>query len=309
VDWNAFIGRAVSGIRAVVGQGTAISALSGGVDSSATTVLGSRALGERLKSFFIDTGVMREGEGESVREDFQALGIRVELVDASDEFFADLKGLTDPEEKRKAFRKTFYTVLGQLVKRSGAGSLLQGTIAADIKETQAGVKTQHNVLEQIGIDPEGFGFKMVEPLRELYKHQVRDLARALGLPERRCRSMPFPGPGLATRVVGEVTPERVAMVRRAGKIVEEELQELSPFQCFAVLLSDRATGLHRGRRAFGNIVAIRSVESEDALTASVSQIPWPKLKRLQERITAEIPAVVKVLYDLSPKPPSTIEWV
>ncbi len=309
MDWNPFIDKAVSEIRAAVGEGLAISALSGGVDSCTTTVLGSQALGERLKSFFIDTGVMREREGESVRGDFQALGIQVELVDASAEFFANFKGLTDPEEKRRAFRKTFYTVLGRLVKRSGARSLLQGTIAADIKETQAGVKTQHNVLEQIGIDPEGFGFRVVEPLRELYKHQVRDLARALGLPERRCGSMPFPGPGLATRIVGEVTPERVAMVRRAGKIVEEELEELSPFQCFAVLLSDRATGLHQGRRAFGNIVAIRSVESQDALTARVTQIPWSKLNRLQERITVEIPAVVKVLYDLSPKPPSTIEWV
>lgn len=309
MDWEAFIEKAVSEIKTVVGEGIAISALSGGVDSSTTTVLGSRALGEKLKSFFIDTGVMRQGEGQAVLDDFEALGIKVELADAADEFFANLKGLTDPEEKRKAFRKTFYTVLGRLVKQCGGKFLLQGTIAADIKETQAGVKTQHNVLAQIGIDPESFGFKVLEPLSALYKHQVREVARMLGLPERRYQSMPFPGPGLATRVVGEVTPERVAIVRQAGKIVEEELAELSPFQCFAVLLSDRVTGLSEGRREFGNIIAVRSVESRDALTASVTEVPWERLKKLQERICAEIPTVVKVLYDLAPKPPSTIEWI
>ncbi len=309
MDWNDFANKQIAQLREAVGEGVAVSALSGGVDSSTATVLGSRALGDRLKSFFIDTGVMRQGEGQAVVKDFAQLGIKVELVNAAREFFDNFKGLTDPEEKRKAFRNTFYTALGRLVKEAGAVFLLQGTIAADIKETKAGVKTQHNVLEQIGIDPGTFGFQMLEPLRELYKHQVREVAKVVGLPERWYQRMPFPGPGLATRIVGEVTPERVALVRQATTIVEEELVELAPFQCFAVLLLDHATGLSEGGRDFGSIIAVRSVESRDALTAEVTEIPWPKLRRLAQRIAAEVPTVVKVLYDLSPKPPSTIEWI
>ncbi len=312
MDAKKFVEEKIKEIRQAVGSERAINALSGGVDSSAVTLLGHRALGDQLKTVFIDTGVMREGEPEKVVETFRKVGVTVHLINAQEEFFKAFKGLLDPEEKRKAFRNTFYTVLGRAVRESKATFLLQGTIAADISETQRGVKTQHNILEQIGIDPQAYGFKVVEPLRELYKDGVREVAKELGFPKEIFERMPFPGPGLSTRIVGEITPERVTTVRKAVRIVEEELEPLKPFQAFAVLLSDRATGVtagKEGRRAFGEIVAIRSVESRDAITAEVTEVPWEILKRIQKRIIAEIPSVVKVLYDLTPKPPSTIEYI
>jgi GMP synthase (glutamine-hydrolysing) len=238
--------------------------------------------------------------------------VTVHLIEVQEEFFKAFRGIIDPEEKRKAFRNTFYSVLGRAVKESGAKFLLQGTIAADISETQRGVKTQHNILEQIGIDPQIYGFNVIEPLRDLYKEGVREVAKGLGLPQEIFARMPFPGPGLATRIIGEVTPERVAVVRRAVKIVEEEVEPLKPFQAFAVLLSDKATGVtgtEEGRRSFGDIVVVRSVESKDAIRAEVTEIPWNLLRKIQKRIIAEIPSVTKVLYDLTPKPPSTIEYI
>jgi GMP synthase (glutamine-hydrolysing) len=312
VDTEKFIAERVDEIRQHVGSGKAVNALSGGVDSSVVTVLGHRAIGDQLRTVFVDTGVMREGEAEEVIKTFRRLGMTVHLIDAQDDFFKAFKGQSDPEEKRKAFRDTFYTVLGGIVRESQAKFLLQGTIAADISETRRGVKTQHNILEQIGIDPQTYGFKVIEPLRELYKDGVREVARALGLPQEVFDRMPFPGPGLSTRVVGEVTPERVAIVRKAVKIVEEELKPLRPFQAFAVLLNDKATGVtggKEGKRSFGEIIAIRSVESINAMTAEATEIPWVVLNKVGKRITSEIPSVVKVLYDITPKPPSTIEYI
>ena len=312
VDTEKFIVDRVDEIRQSVGSGKVVNALSGGVDSSVVTVLGHRAVGHQLETAFIDTGVMREGEAVAVVETFQRLGIGVRLIEARDDFFKAFRGQLDPEDKRKAFRDTFYTVLGKVVKESQAKFLLQGTIAADISETRRGVKTQHNILEQIGIDPQTYGFKVIEPLRDLYKDGVRQVARALGLPQEVFDRMPFPGPGLSTRVVGEVTPERVAIVRKAVRIVEEEVEPLAPFQAFAVLLNDKATGVtsgKEGKRSFGEIIAIRSVESKDAITAEVTQIPWEILHKIARRITGEIPSVVKVVYDITPKPPSTIEYI
>jgi GMP synthase (glutamine-hydrolysing) len=300
----------INEIKETVGSEKAISALSGGVDSSACTVLAHRAIGSNLKVIFIDDGLMREKEPEQVSEAFRELGIEVDIIDAQDEFFQALKGKIDPEEKRKAFRSTFYTVFGREVLKSEAKFLVQGTIAADIIETKGGVKTQHNILEQIGIDPEkGFGFKVVEPVKDLFKHQVREVAKELGLPEMIYSRMPFPGPGLATRVVGEVTPERVSLVRRATRIVEEEIESLKPFQAFAVLLSDRGTGIEEGKRKFGEIVIVRSVESKDAMTAEPTQMPWEVLMKISKRITGEIPEVVRVAYEITPKPPATIEYI
>ena len=297
-------------IKETVGSEKAISALSGGVDSSACTVLAHRAIGSNLKSVFIDDGLMREKEPEQVREIFRDLGIEVDIIDTQDEFFQALKGKIDPEEKRKAFRSIFYTILGREVLKSEAKFLVQGTIAADIIETKGGIKTQHNILEQIGIDPEkGFGFKVVEPVKDLFKPQVREVAKELGLPEMIYGRMPFPGPGLATRIVGEVTPERVSLVRKATQIVEEEIESLKPFQAFAVLLSDRGTGVEEGKRKFGQIVIVRSVESKDALTAEPTQVPWEILMKISKRITGEIPDVVRVAYEITPKPPATIEYI
>ncbi len=300
----------INEIKETVGSERAISALSGGVDSSACTVLAHRAIGSNLKVIFIDDGLMREKEPEQVSEVFRDLGIEVDIIDAQDEFFNALKGKLDPEEKRKAFRSTFYTVFGREVLKSEAKFLVQGTIAADIIETKGGVKTQHNILEQIGIDPEkGFGFKVVEPVKDLFKPQVREVAKELGLPEMIYGRMPFPGPGLATRVVGEVTPERVSLVRRATKIVEEEIESLKPFQAFAVLLSDRGTGVEEGKRKFGEIVIVRSVESKDAMTAEPTEVPWEVLMKISKRMTGEIPEVVRVAYEITPKPPATIEYI
>lgn len=300
----------INEIKKTVGLERAISALSGGVDSSACTVLAHRAIGSNLKVVFIDDGLMREKEPEQVREVFRDLGIEVDIIDTQDEFFQALKGKIDPEEKRKAFRSIFYTILGREVLKSEAKFLVQGTIAADIIETKGGIKTQHNILEQIGIDTEkGFGFKVIEPVKDLFKPQVREVAKELGLPEMIYERMPFPGPGLATRVVGEVTPERVSLVRKATQIVEEEIESLKPFQAFAVLLSDRGTGIEEGKRKFGQIVIVRSVESKDALTAEPTQVPWEVLMKISKRITGEIPEVVRVAYEITPKPPATIEYI
>ncbi len=310
MDEAKFIEEKIEEIKSTVGSEKAISALSGGVDSSACTVLAHRALGANLKVIFIDDGLMRENEPQEVNKIFADMGIQVDIIDTQDEFFHAIRGKSDPEEKRKAFRDIFYTVFGREVLKSEAKFLVQGTIAADIIETKGGVKTQHNILEQIGIDPEkGFGFKAVEPLKELFKHEVRKVAKELGLPEKIYERMPFPGPGLATRVVGEVTPERVSLVRKATTIVEEEIEGLKPFQALAVLLSDKGTGVVEGQRKFGNIIIVRSVESKDAITADPTQVPWDVLMSISKRITSEIPEVVRVAYEITPKPPATIEYV
>ena len=311
MDEKQFVYDKVAMIRETVTQGKAINALSGGVDSSVVTALGHKAIGDQLETVFLDDGLMREGEPEAVAATFEPLGIRVKIVDLKDRFFSALKGIEDPEEKRKAFRDTFYTCFGEIVKESGASFLLQGTIKADIIETQKGVKTQHNILEQIGIDPEaGYGFKVIEPLIELFKPDVRLVATELGLPESVAQRMPFPGPGLATRCLGEVNPERIEIVRKAVKIVEEETEGITAFQCFAALLKDRATGLKAdGSREFGHMIAVRCVESENAMTAEPVQLKWDVLNRLQKRIAGEIDEVSRVLYDLTPKPPATIEYI
>jgi GMP synthase (glutamine-hydrolysing) len=299
--------------RSLKGKGKAVSALSGGVDSSTATVLAHRAVGASLIPVFIDDGLMREGEAKKVVREFKALGVRVRVLKASKRFFRALKGKPDPEEKRKAFRNVFYRVLGEFVGKNKARFLVQGTIAADILETKRGVKTQHNVLKQIGVNPKKYGFEVVEPLKTLFKPQVRRAAKALGFSRAFFERMPFPGPALATRVVGEVTPAKIKVVRKATKIVEEEVArakpKLKPFQAFAVLLSEKATGLKKGRRAFGEIVVVRSVDSSDALTASPTRMPFSVLQKIQARITREIPSVIKVVYDVTPKPPSTIEFV
>lgn len=310
MDVRKFIEDRIEEIKATVKSDRAISALSGGVDSSTCTVIAHRAIGDNLRVIFIDDGLMRENEPEEVSDVFKNMGIAVEIIDAQDEFFEALKGKFDPEEKRKAFRNAFYTVFGREVLTSEARFLVQGTIAADVIETKGGIKTQHNILEQIGIDPEkGYGFKVVEPLKDLFKHQVREVAKELGLPEKIHQRMPFPGPGLATRVIGEVTPERVALIRGATKIVEEEIASLRPFQAFAVLLSDKGTGVEEDRRKFGDIIIVRSVESKDAMTAEPTEIPWDILKNISKRITSEIPQVVRVAYEITPKPPATIEYI
>jgi GMP synthase (glutamine-hydrolysing) len=310
MDYEQFVEEQVADIRRCVGSGTAINALSGGVDSSVVTALGHRALGDRLKTVFIDTALMREGEPKRVVSTFAELGIPVELIDARQEFIDALKGLTDPEDKRNAITSTFYKkVFGRLVRETGAKHLLHGTILTDIEETVAGIKRQHNILAQLGIDPQReYGYQVLEPLRTLRKDGVRQLAQVLGLPASITDRIPFPGPALAARIVGEVTIERLATVRAATAVVEEELADSGAFQYLAVLLEDRATGLRDGRREFGQIVVVRCIDSVDAREATAVELPWPKLRTICERITS-IPGVNRCLYDLTPKPPATVEYV
>ncbi|MDH7500661.1 MAG: asparagine synthase-related protein [candidate division NC10 bacterium] len=310
MNYEQFIGEQIEEIRRTVGDGKAINALSGGVDSSVVTALGYRALGERLKTYFIDNALMREGEPEQVVKTFAKMGIPVELIDARAEFLEALRGLSDPEEKRKAITHTFYArVFRRLVAESGARFLLHGTILTDIEETVAGIKRQHNILAQIGIDPEKeYGYQVLEPLKTLRKDGVREVARLLGLPPTITERIPFPGPALAARIVGEVTEERLAIVRKATAIVEDALQGTRAFQYFATLLQDRATGIREGKREFGQILVIRCIESTDARTASVTELPWAILHGMTQEIL-KIPGVNRVLYDLTPKPPATVEYI
>ncbi len=306
---NNFIREKVEEIKKRVNKERAICATSGGVDSVVCAVLGHLALKDRLIAIFINTGLMRQDEPKQVRAILKKMKIKTKIIQASKVFFKALKGKNDPEQKRKAFRETFYKVLGRTLKKFKANYLIQGTIALDIKETKDKIKSQHNVLSQIGINPKKFGLKIIEPLATLYKSEVRKLAKALGLPKNIYERMPFPGPGLAVRIIGEVTPEKIRIVRKATAIIENELSKFKPFQAFAVLLNDRATGVIKNKRKFGNIIVIRSVESENAVVAKPSKIPYKILEKIEKRIIKEIPKITKVLYDITPKPPSTIEYV
>jgi GMP synthase (glutamine-hydrolysing) len=310
MDYSKFVEEQVDSIRAEVGDRLAINALSGGVDSSVVTVLAHRALGSRLKTVFLDNALMREGEPQRVVKTFADLGIPVSLVDSRREFLGALAGLTDPEDKRNAVTRTFYdNVFRRLVRESGATVLFHGTILTDIEETVAGIKRQHNILAQVGIDPEKeYGYQVIEPLKTLRKDGVREVAKVLGLPDHVANRMPFPGPALATRIVGEVTTERLDAVRAATAIVEEELAGVKAFQYLAVLLEDKATGIRNNQREFGQIIVVRCLHSVDAREATAVELPWPKLHRICERITS-LPGVNRCLYDLTPKPPATIEYV
>src|SRR4030042_685055 len=257
MDYRTFVEEQIANIRGSVGNHLAINALSGGVDSSVVTALGHKAIGDQLKTVFIENGLMRQGEPERVVKIFSDIGIPVRLVDAKKEFLGALKGLTDPEEKRNAITRTFYsTVFGKRVREGGVG----------------------------------------------------EVPKLLSLPLEITRRIPFPGPALATRIVGEVTEERIATVRAATAIVEEELGDTGAFQYMAILLSDRATGIVNGKREFGQIIVVRCIHSLDARTATPVELPWEKLRRICERITA-IPDVNRCLYDLTPKPPATIEYI
>jgi GMP synthase (glutamine-hydrolysing) len=311
LDPKQFIQDQVAQIKAAVGDGRAINALSGGVDSSVVTMLGHEALGERLRTVFIENGLMRQGEPQAVVALFKGLGVPVEIVDAKDKFFAALRGITDPEEKREAITQTFYKdVFGGLVRESGAKFLLQGTILTDVDETVAGIKRQHNVFEQLGIKPEeAFGYAILEPLVQLRKDGVRKVGEALGLPESAFNRMPFPGPALSARVIGEATRERIESVRRATVIVEEELKAVKAFQYMAILHQDRVTGMRDGKRDFGLQIELRCWDSVDARRATPTRLPYETLERLAARLTAEVPGVVSVTYNIAPKPPSTMEAV
>ncbi len=306
-----FIGEKVNEIKSAVGDGIAINALSGGVDSSVVTMLGHRALGNRLRSVFIQNGLMRDGEAERVECLFKELGVKIEVIDARKEFLDALAGITDPEKKREAITQTFYKkVFGRIVRESDAHFLLQGTILTDIDETVAGIKRQHNVFAQLGIDPhKAFGYKILEPLIQLRKDGVRSIGKALGLPEELFARIPFPGPALAARIIGEVTEEKLSVVRKATSVVERILAGRGAFQFMAILHEDRVTGMRDGKRDFGRQIEVRCWDSVDARTATPTRLSFDILEYLASELVEKVPGVVSVTYNIATKPPSTIEAV
>jgi len=394
-DPKKFVEAEIERTRRSIGSEKALVAVSGGVDSTTCAVLMHKALGENLVCVILDDAFMREGEPEYISSMLSKspFNVSLKIVNVRDRFMQAMKGLRDAEEKRKMFRETFYQVLGETARKEGCKILVQGTIRADIMETVGGVKTQHNVLEQIGINPmERFGFKVVEPLITLMKEQVRMVARHLGLPQEFSERQPFPGPGLSVRVVGEIRPEKLETVRKATAIAESELVQHKPGQYFAVIMDndevqqqaealhiqesvarllnvparnvririfrDRATGVKGGERRYGKVVGvtvetvngrihqsaiqnlvmlqatittkmpevarifyavkdlpekkpyvlgIRAVETKDFLTAQVSDIPWITLDAIAEETVKQCSNVSTVYYDLTPKPPATIE--
>ncbi|MEM1997226.1 MAG: glutamine-hydrolyzing GMP synthase [Candidatus Bathyarchaeia archaeon] len=313
-EMSDFIKRAIEEVKASVRDGKAIIALSGGIDSSTAAVLAMKAIGERLTAVFVDHGFMREGEPEFIKEVFGKMGINLIVVETRERFYNRLRGITDPELKRKIIGEEFIRVFEEVAERVGAEYLIQGTIYPDRIESgfrrfSDKIKSHHNVA---GL-PLNIKFKgIVEPLKDLYKDEVREVARRLGLPKEIVFRQPFPGPGLAVRIVGEITPEKVEIIRKADKIVREEIESASLqsrlWQYFAVLTNTLTTGIKGDARAYGYVVAVRIVESKEAMTASFAKIPHEILERISTRITSEIPEVVRVVYDITNKPPSTIEW-
>lgn len=394
-DPEKFVKAEIEEIKRGIGDEKALVAVSGGVDSTTSAVLTHKAIGENLVCIMLDDAFMREGEPERVAEILlkPPLNVPITIVDVRERFLQAMKGLRDAEEKRKMFRETFYQVLGETARKEGCSVLVQGTIRADVIETTGGVKTQHNILEQIGINPmERYGFKVVEPLVALFKSQVRMVARFLGLPDEISERQPFPGPGLSVRVVGEIRPDKLETLKKATAAAETELSVHKPSQYLAAILNDeetpqphttarvketvahflnvpsrhvhvkifmdKATGVKGGKRHYGEVVGIkaqtmngrvhqtpirnlvslqakiitenptitrvtyavkdlaeeksyvivvRAVQTKDFLTAKVSEIPWTTLNKVAEAILEKCRDVSSVYYDVTPKPPATIE--
>jgi GMP synthase (glutamine-hydrolysing) len=388
LDVKKFVEEQVRAVKEVLGDEKALIAVSGGVDSTVSAVITHKAIGDNLACVFIDDNFMRLGEPEKVKEMLSSppLNLPVRILQERERFMKALEGLSDAEEKRKAFRETFYQTLGDAARAEGCRFMVQGTIKADIDETAGGIKTQHNILEQIGIDPvERFGYSVVEPIKSLYKYQVREVARFLGAPQAASERQPFPGPGLSLRVVGEITEEKLQQEKLANDVVEVHFEKHNPAQCFAAILSgekerapeglrsavakalwvegskvevdylkERGTGMVDGSRTYGHIATfkvkggealgyeeleaaraamqsvepgisrvlhhvggkeegryraiMRAVETRDFLTAEIAKIPMETLKAAADEILKKCSEVVGVYYDITPKPPATVEY-
>jgi GMP synthase (glutamine-hydrolysing) len=308
------IGKMVKELQTETGKATAIIGLSGGIDSSVATALAAQALGDKLTAVFVDHGFMREGEPEQIREAFQKYPIKFIVANVQDRFMQKLKGVIEPETKRKVIGEEFIRVFEEIANESGAEYLIQGTIYPDriesgFRKNSDKIKSHHNVA---GL-PEKIKFKKIlEPLRDLYKDEVRKVARMLDLPKEIVNRQPFPGPGLAVRIIGDLTEEKVTIAKKADKIVREEIEKNNLtenlWQYFAVLTDTKATGVKGDARAYGYVVAVRAMESREAMTASFAKIPYLVLEKISTRITNEIPQVTRVVYDITHKPPATIEW-
>jgi GMP synthase (glutamine-hydrolysing) len=316
-DWTpaGIIEEQVASIRARVGDGQVICGLSGGVDSAVAAALVHRAVGDQLTCVFVDHGLLRDGEAEQVEKDYvAATGIRLHVVEAADTFLDSLRGVTDPERKRKIIGREFIRAFESAARGIDAQFLVQGTLYPDVVESGGGtgtanIKSHHNV----GGLPEDLTFQLVEPLRTLFKDEVRALGRELGLPEPMVWRHPFPGPGLAVRIIGEVTRERLAVLRTADRIAREELTAAGldriVWQFPVVLLADvRSVGVQGDGRSYGHPVVLRPVSSEDAMTADWSRLPYEVIAKISTRITNEVPEVNRVVLDVTSKPPGTIEW-
>jgi GMP synthase (glutamine-hydrolysing) len=308
------IEKMIEAVKAEVGEGKAIIALSGGIDSSVATALAAKALDSRLTAVFVDHGFMRENEPEFVKNVFQGFRINLIIANAQERFLAKLEGVVDPEKKRKIIGEEFIRVFEEIAEKTGAEYLIQGTIYPDriesgFRKFSDKIKTHHNVA---GLPTQIRFKKIVEPLRDLYKDEVRRVAKILGLPKEIVFRQPFPGPGLAVRIIGELTGEKVRIAKKADRIVREEIEksgsEENLWQYFAVLTDTKATGVKGDARAYGYVVAVRIVESREAMTASFAKVPYGVLEKISTRITNEISEVARVVYDITHKPPATIEW-
>jgi len=303
VDAETFIPEAVEEIEDEIGDGNAVMALSGGVDSSVCATLAYEAIGDNVTPVYVDTGLMRKGETETVRETFDYMD-SLRVIDARDRFVGALEGVVDPEEKRRIVGEEFIRVFEEVAREVDADYIVQGTIYPDRVESEGNIKSHHNVggLPEI-IDFDG----IVEPVRDLYKDEVRVVARELDLPPEISERMPFPGPGLAIRVVGEVTEEKLKVAREANAVVEDEVEEYEPWQALAAV-AGRGTGVKGDERVHGWIVLVRAVESRDGMTAQAIDLDWETLQRIQSKITGTLPNVARVAYDVTHKPPATIEY-
>ncbi len=305
-----FLNEKIEEIREKV-KGRAIIACSGGVDSTVAAKIVNLAIGKKLLVIFVNTGFMRKGEEGRVKKLFEKLEFNYKIVNASKEFIKELEGITEPEKKRKIIGKKFIEIFEREADKFGAEYLVQGTIAPDWIESGGGLRDRIKSHHNVGGLPEGMRLKLIEPLRDLYKDEVRKIAEYLNMNVK--ERQPFPGPGLAIRIIGNITKEKIEIVREANRIVEEEVEnyydfENRPWQYFAVILPVRSVGVHGDKRVYGYTIAIRMVESIDGMTAGYFKAPHELLERMAIRITNEIKGVNRVVYDITNKPPATIEW-